>query len=257
LDGLHYYERNKFSYIKKNLKIRLIYDYFSDYKIFQSEYSRRQCFEIFHPIDVEKYTIIFNACNRDIFYSNQKKSIQDKISFITTGSFRHLDMIKPIIDALDLLKIDFSLKVIGPISKELIPALNRSYVQIYGSQNPAEMAEQIRNSDVFLFSALNSACPNALIEAVSCGVPVIAYSSGAVPEICHFSPDLIIPTPDKILHKISDFNVEEFSQKVLKCVGNYSYYKALANQYSDLYDLKKMGEAYFNYFKLVSSSTRL
>lgn len=52
----------------------------------------------------------------------------------------------------------------GPVAPERIPAINRS----------AQL----------LFSAdLNAACPNSVIEALACGLPVVAFETGALKEI--------------------------------------------------------------------------
>ena len=46
------------------------------------------------------------AFDKKIFYPdpNKKAEIRGKIKFITTGNFRNLDMVEPIIQALDILK---------------------------------------------------------------------------------------------------------------------------------------------------------
>jgi len=45
-----------------------------------------------------------------------------------------------------------------------------------------------------LFSAdLNAACPNSVIEALACGLPVIAYATGSLPELLADSAGLVVP----------------------------------------------------------------
>ena len=57
-----------------------------------------------------------------------------------------------------------TLKFAGVVARDQVPVIDRS----------AHM----------LFSAdLNAACPNAVVEALACGLPVIAFATGALPEM--------------------------------------------------------------------------
>jgi glycosyltransferase involved in cell wall biosynthesis len=62
----------------------------------------------------------------------------------------------------------------GVVSKENIPALDRS-------------------AHMFFSADLNAACPNAVIEALACGTPVVAYATGALPEMLQNSAGLCVP----------------------------------------------------------------
>jgi glycosyltransferase involved in cell wall biosynthesis len=53
---------------------------------------------------------------------------------------------------------------------------------------------QIDRSAHLLFSAdLNAACPNSVIEALACGLPVIAFDTGALPEMVDEHAGRIVP----------------------------------------------------------------
>jgi glycosyltransferase involved in cell wall biosynthesis len=49
---------------------------------------------------------------------------------------------------------------------------------------PSEDIPALDRSAHFLFSAdIHPACPNAVIEALACGLPVLAYNTGSLPEL--------------------------------------------------------------------------
>jgi glycosyltransferase involved in cell wall biosynthesis len=49
---------------------------------------------------------------------------------------------------------------------------------------PAEHIPELDRSAHMLYSAdINAACPNAVIEALACGTPVLAFDTGALPEM--------------------------------------------------------------------------
>ena len=53
---------------------------------------------------------------------------------------------------------------------------------------------QIDRSAHVLFSAdLNAACPNAVIEALACGLPVVSYATGSLPELIEGNAGLVVP----------------------------------------------------------------
>jgi glycosyltransferase involved in cell wall biosynthesis len=46
-----------------------------------------------------------------------------------------------------------------------------------------ELARLLRSSDVFVTASEHEACPNHVLEALACGLPVVYHSSGGTPEL--------------------------------------------------------------------------
>ena len=59
---------------------------------------------------------------------------------------------------------------------------------------PRERIPEIDRSAHLLFSAdLNPACPNAVIEALACGLPVVAFDTGALKELVPVGAGIVVP----------------------------------------------------------------
>src|SRR4030066_2591031 len=132
LDGVYYPSKHGLKYIYLNREIKKDYLKYSDFVVFQSRYSRTECFTILGEIDKSKYRIIYNGTDKAVFYPADKKFDRSKIIFTATGSFRNRDMIEPVVLALDLLKKRYNIefRVIGPIlNREIKNFTNRSYIR--------------------------------------------------------------------------------------------------------------------------------
>lgn len=255
LDGIYYPQKHGSKYINLNKDIKDIYLNYSTHVIFQSEYCKRQCFKMLGILPEDKYSIIYNGTNKKIFYPGEyeeKLNRNDKIKLITTGNFRNLDMIEPIILALDNLvnKYEFELTIIGPvINREIIKLIkNKSYIRYIKKLNLKKIAIYLRESDIFIYSHLNPPCPNSVIEAISCGMPVISFNSGSISELLFFSKDLIAPVSNKVFQEYKEFNPELLQKKIMYAIKNLKLIKKRAVKYSYLYSFEDAGNEYIKIF---------
>jgi glycosyltransferase involved in cell wall biosynthesis len=59
---------------------------------------------------------------------------------------------------------------------------------------PRDRIPEIDRSAHVLFSAdLNAACPNSVIEALACGLPVVSYATGSLPELIEGDAGMVVP----------------------------------------------------------------
>ena len=158
LDGIYYPEKHGASYQEKNKLIKDIYLNYATKVVFQSQYSKAQCFTLFGEKDTHEYEIIINGVNEAIFYpSNAFKEVPKKFKLVTTGNFRNIDMLEPVIKALDTIsKFDFELHIIGPIVNDnLHDLINRDYVTYHGTKTTHQIAGLLREHHIFIYSHLN------------------------------------------------------------------------------------------------------
>jgi glycosyltransferase involved in cell wall biosynthesis/SAM-dependent methyltransferase len=255
LDGIYYPTQHGEEYEKLNQVIKDIYLNFSDFIIFQSEYSKKQCFAMLGEKNKEEYTIITNGVNKNIFFPSDKYDLTDKeqqIIFITGGDFRKPAMIEPITKSLDKLtgKYNFKLYAIGPISETKINHFfDREYIEHLGPQEHNKVARLLRGANIYLHSQLNDCCPNAVLEAISCGLPIVGFDSGSMSELLNFSKELLAPVSNDLFHRYEDFDHHKLADKIKLCVDNFKYYKQLAIENHHLYSFEECGNQYLQIFK--------
>jgi len=86
--------------------------------------------------------------------------------------------------------------VVGQVAEAVRRAWDRSRgVQIHwrGRVAPAEIPFLDRSAHFLYSSDVHPACPNAVIEALACGLPVLAFETGALPELVSESCGRVVP----------------------------------------------------------------
>lgn len=93
-------------------------------------------------------------------------------------------------------KLQVELMVVGKITEEhkkLVASKTKASINWMGSV-PREQIPEIDRSAHLLFSGdLNAACPNSVIEALACGLPVLAFDTGALNELVFGDSGRVVP----------------------------------------------------------------
>jgi len=79
------------------------------------------------------------------------------------------------------------LHLVGPCEEDFKRELSGSYIKsqvvFYGAVNKAKVFEILSSSDAFVFPSYTEGFPNVILEAMSCGIPILSSNVGAIPEI--------------------------------------------------------------------------
>lgn len=98
-----------------------------------------------------------------------------------------------------------------------------------------------------LFSAdLNAACPNSVVEALACGLPVLAFDTGALREMIPVNAGLVVPYGSDYW-KLEKPDIAALAQAALKIKRENSLFRAEARDTAvKMFDIENMLDGYLN-----------
>jgi len=110
---------------------------------------------------------------------------------------------------------------------------------------PLDQIPQLDRSSHLLYSSdINPACPNSVIEALACGLPVIAFDTGALPEIVLDGSGLVVPYGGDPW-KLAPPDVAALAQAAIAVLANQDRYRLAARRRAEAaFGLDQMVEKY-------------
>lgn len=206
---------------------------FADGTVFQSEWSSKANIDLGMKM-YQPSKVIHNAVDSSIFF-NQKLTKNSKKKRIIAASFspnsnKGFEFYKKLEEALDPLKYEFYFAGQSPVY----------FSNNLGCLGSVELAAQLNLSDVYVTASRNDPCSNSLLEAISCGIPVLALNSGGHPEL--------VKDPNMLFNNVTE--AKGLIQKI--CFDKNS--TALLTPRRRLSDV---AEEYLGFFREVYESSRV
>jgi colanic acid/amylovoran biosynthesis glycosyltransferase len=133
----------------------------------------------------------------------QKLNYQnEKVDFISTGRLDPIKNYEMLIDSFSdaaLPNAELSIIGDGPLENHLKErAKNNPNIVLTGRLPNREVYQQLQKSDVYIQTSNNESLGIAILEAMACGLPVIATDVGGVSEIVlHGKTGFLVPKKDK------------------------------------------------------------
>lgn len=111
-------------------------------------------------------------------------------------------------------------------------------VSIAGPYSQQQAVSVLQQADILLHTKYMDPCPRLVVEAMSCGLPVVYLESGGLPELVGMEAGVAVQVP-KDWYTIHEMSQQGLADAVETILTDYEKYSRAARQRSvDMFDLK-------------------
>jgi len=226
---------------KSNLIMKTLI-HLSDHIIYQSRFCKLSA-DRYLGLPKKPYSILNNPVDTRVFIPASKKP--DGFHILLAGSHHKFYRIKAAIEMMrHVLKYlpDAVLTIAGRYmwrdshtnalneATHLAAALNVSKHIVFEAEYSQEQAvDMMQNSHILLHTMYNDSCPRVVVEALSCGLPVVFSDSGGVPELVGKSAGIGVPAPLD-WEKDHPPAPQDLAESVLRIAENYPIFADCARK---------------------------
>jgi glycosyltransferase involved in cell wall biosynthesis len=244
LDGINWIHRKKNTGVKHflraeygNLILSFIRSKIATHILYQSEFSHRWWDDWYGKPKVP-FSVVHNGVDLNIYNPNGVSDLpKDKFRVLIVegnlggGYDMGLDNAIQLSETLaEQYHLPVELMVVGKISDEhkaSVQARSRISIQWAGAV-PREQIPQIDRSAHLLFSAdINAACPNSVIEAMACGLPVVGFDTGALNELVVGDSGRIVEYGGDVW-KLDHPDIAALAQSAVEILNDPDYFRQAA-----------------------------
>lgn len=180
----------------------------ADYVFYQSEFCKKSA-DKFLGTSAKSFEVLYNAVDTNVFVPSREHISRNNFRFLVTGHIGHSTYYR-LINALDALVVarKRGLAVELYFSGILLPDLEQDlrrkiserdmdrYFILSGPYSREHAPRVFASADAYLMTKHNDPCPNVVLEAMSCGLPILYSASGGVPELVGANAGVGIKVPE-------------------------------------------------------------
>jgi glycosyltransferase involved in cell wall biosynthesis len=263
LDGMNWIHRRRRTgwrhYLRAeygNLILSWIRSRLADQIIYQSEFSH-QWWERVYGLNQTPWHVVYNGVDLERYTPDGFGDMPgDHVRILlvegTIGGGYELGL-QTAVQMGERLHSDYShdveIMVVGRVSANLQSEWKRrtEINVIFTGQVPGERIPEIdRSAHVLYASDVNPACPNSVIEALACGLPVVGFDTGALAEIITEGSGQLVPYGGNPW-KLEPPDILGIAKAVNDILGDQpGYRKAARKRAEEAFGLDHMVEGYLN-----------
>lgn len=220
LDGIYHYTDQ--DYKGKNQSIQDTYDS-ADSIIFQTEFNKKMVPKYLGKKDCLDF-IIHNGVDSSVF--RESKGSGGEV-FLCSSKWRSMKRLESILFGFESLENkNLSLWVLG--ETQLRSKDNR--IKFFGEVSPNNVPNFYGRADFFVHLAYDDNCPNSVVEALVCQLPVVCTSNGGTPELVRDSGEIVLeevydmtPYKSEDTPNLNIGGVRNALERVLEKKGTYNF----------------------------------
>jgi len=134
--------------------------------------------------------------------------------------------------------------------KEMANQKSGGLIQWIGWVPREEIPAMDRSAHILFSADINAACPNSVVEAMACGLPVIGYATGSLPELVDGDAGRVVPYGSDFwkLEAAHSADLVAAATEILKRQSHFR--KSARARAEEHFGLEKMTELYLHAFNL-------
>ena len=257
LDGINWVQRVKWSGVKYsvraeygNVMLASIRNRFADRVIYQSRFIRHW-WEDWYGVAKAPATVIINGVDLNAYtHDGEHERPTDKYRMLLLEGSLARGLNSGLFHAVSVaekLSVKYPMEVVvaGTVDEVTQQKLKSKVpVKFLGTVPRADIPKLARSSHMMYCAEVNPPCPNSVIEALACGLPVIGFDSGSLKELVTEDAGCIVPYGTNPW-KLETPNIEALASSAGEVLEKQDQFRAAARRRAEsAFGLDQMVESY-------------
>jgi glycosyltransferase involved in cell wall biosynthesis len=248
--GLRHYLRAEWG----NWVLSTIRSHLADSLVYQSQFTQGWWQRVYGPVPA-KDCFIHNGVDLAFFspegnYNRPADSIRLQVVEGHLGGGHELGLENAVRLAQRLMETSgkhVELVVAGdvpPAARQKYDGEGLDWITWAGVVGRERLPEMDRSAHLYIPCEINAACPNALIEALACGLPIAGYDSGAIAELTGTDGGCVVPYGDGS-NQMQPADAPTLAAAALKVLADWDTYHRQARARAErLFSVETMVDKY-------------